>query len=86
MGAWKNFQDLEENLTMAELGALIEGVRKEDMENKKFMAALQGVDLEKNSKKDANFEAVRTRAMARITGKSEEEVALAKIGIAIATE
>lgn len=85
MGCWKNFEELEDSITIDELFALLNHTRKEDSENKKFQAALQGVDIEKG-KPDSDFEAVRQRAMAKITGKTEEELTLAKIGIAIATD
>lgn len=35
---------------MPELVAILEAKQKEDYENKKFMAAMQGVDIDKNSK------------------------------------
>lgn len=84
LGRWANFEELEENITLAELNTLVEHLRKKEHEHFKFMAALQGVDLDKN-RKDEAFEAVRLRAQAEITGKSEEELTLNKIGIAVET-
>lgn len=49
IGHWKNFDELESNLSLDELIALLDSVRKKDYEDKKFFAAIQGVDLEKDS-------------------------------------
>lgn len=54
IGHWKNFDELESSLSMEELLALIESLRKKDMEDKKFLAAIQGVDLD--SEEDTKFE------------------------------
>ena len=40
---------MEENLTVEELLLILEAARKKDWESKKFMAQLQGVDLESDS-------------------------------------
>jgi hypothetical protein len=41
---------MEEFISMPELVAILETKRKEDYEDKKFMASLKGIDLDKNSK------------------------------------
>lgn len=48
LGIWKNYDDLESNISMPELMAIISARRELDYEEKKFLAAIQGVDLEKN--------------------------------------
>lgn len=50
-GAWKNFEDLESSINMKELVAVLEKIRELDYNEKKFFAAIQGVDLDKNSSK-----------------------------------
>lgn len=49
LGKWKNFEELEESLCMMELTEILGTKRDLDYEEKKFMAAIQGVDLEENS-------------------------------------
>jgi hypothetical protein len=49
LGIWKDYQELEQSLSMAELIATISSKRELDYEEKKFLAAIQGVDLDKNS-------------------------------------
>jgi hypothetical protein len=46
LGKWKNFDELESSLSLEELTALVEFSRKKDYDNKKFMAAINGVDLD----------------------------------------
>lgn len=54
IGSWKNFDDLELSISMSELIAIIEKIRDLDYNEKKFLAAMQGVDLDKESGKTAN--------------------------------
>ncbi len=49
LGIWKDYQDLEESLSMPELMITISNKRELDYEEKKFLAAIQGVDLDKES-------------------------------------
>jgi len=49
VGAWENFEALEISMTMSELLAVIERGRELDYQEKKFLAAIQGVDLDKES-------------------------------------
>ncbi len=46
LGIWKDYRELEISLSMPELLATIESKRELDYEEKKFLAAIQGVDLE----------------------------------------
>jgi hypothetical protein len=49
LGIWKDYKELEESLSMPELMATLSSRRELDYEEKKFLAAIQGVDLEKES-------------------------------------
>ena len=51
LGIWKDYQELETSLSMPELMATLEVSRELDYAEKKFMAAIQGVDLDKESGK-----------------------------------
>lgn len=46
LGHWKNFDELESNLSLEELLALLEVQRKQTNDQRKFLAALQGIDLD----------------------------------------
>lgn len=49
LGIWKDYDDLEKSLSMPELIATLEAKRKDDYAERKFLAALQGVDLDKET-------------------------------------
>lgn len=49
VGIWKDYRELEESLSMPELIATLSSRRELDYEEKKFLAAIQGVDLDKQS-------------------------------------
>lgn len=51
LGIWKDYQELETSLSMPELLATLEVSRELDYSEKKFLAAIQGVDIEQDSKK-----------------------------------
>jgi len=50
LGIWKDYEDLETSLSMPELMATLSSKRELDYEEKKFLAAIQGVDLDANSR------------------------------------
>lgn len=52
LGIWKDYDELESSLSMPELMAILESKREMDYEEKKFLAAIQGVDLDKNKTKE----------------------------------
>lgn len=75
---------MEENLSLAELERLLESKRDQDFQNKKFAAALKGVDLDEPGDKEApTFEEVKRRADAKLRGVSAEVLEFNEIGIGI---
>lgn len=54
LGIWKDYEELETSLSMPELTAVLNAKREADYDNKKFLAAMQGVDLDKQSGKTRN--------------------------------
>ena len=56
LGIWKDYQELEESLCMEELSEILNAKRENDYNEKKFLAAMQGIDLDEqtgNKKKNA---------------------------------
>jgi hypothetical protein len=49
LGIWKDYRDLEESLSMPELIATLSSRRELEYQEKKFLAAIQGVDLDAQS-------------------------------------
>ena len=68
IGKWKNFEELEDNLSMPELIQLLKGISKKEEENKKFLASLQGINLgeeasvEDEDREHPTFEEIQMRA------------------------
>ena len=52
LGIWKSYDELESSISMAELITTIAGKRDLDYEEKKFLAAIQGVELDGDNKQD----------------------------------
>jgi hypothetical protein len=46
LGIWKNYEELETSLCMQELIAIIESIRELNLDERRFLAAIQGIDLE----------------------------------------
>lgn len=65
LGIWKNYDELESSLCMAELTALLTHKRDSDYQDKKFAAAIQGVDLDKNSKKSTAWDDLKARVFSK---------------------
>jgi hypothetical protein len=51
LGIWKNFDELESSISIEELMQILSITRDLDYEEKKFSAALQGIDLDSQSGK-----------------------------------
>jgi hypothetical protein len=49
LGIWKDYNELEESLSLSEIMAILSSKRELDYQEKKFFAAIQGVDLEGES-------------------------------------
>jgi len=49
LGIWKNFDELESSISMPELITILSIRRELDYDEKKFMAAIQGIDLDEQS-------------------------------------
>lgn len=61
LGIWKDYEELETSLSMPEIMATLGSKRELDYQEKKFLAAIQGVDLDKQSGKEDAWEAMKAR-------------------------
>ena len=61
LGIWKDYEELETSLSMPELVATLESKRELDYQEKKFLAAIQGVDLDKQTGKKDAWEEMKAR-------------------------
>lgn len=80
LGIWKDYKELEESLSMPELMATIEVSRELDYTEKKFLAAMQGVDLDEqsgNSRGQKEWEDMKARVFSGgMTNDSNDILAL----------
>jgi hypothetical protein len=78
LGIWKDYEELETSLSMPELTATLTAKRELDYVEKKFLAAMQGVNLDEASGKQDNeedpWERVKRRAEARARGEDPDKV------------
>ena len=79
IGIWKDYDELELSLSLPELTATLEAKRDIDYQEKKFFAAIQGVDLDAQSgKQEENpWEAMKARVFSKgQTGDPNDIVSL----------
>lgn len=55
LGHWKNFDELESSLSLEEIQALLEASRKKNYEDKKFLAAVNGVELDEETDEESDI-------------------------------
>jgi hypothetical protein len=52
LGIWKNYEELEKSISIPELISILNSKRELSFEERKFLAALQGVDLDGQQQED----------------------------------
>jgi hypothetical protein len=75
LGIWKDYDDLEKSLSMPELLVTLESKRELDYSEKKFLAAIQGVDLDENEEKgQKEWEDMKARVFSGGTTKDSNDI------------
>lgn len=74
LGIWKDYEELETSLSMPELITTLNAKRDVDYKEKKFLAALQGVDLDKQSGKNNEWEAMKARVFSKGQAKDGDDI------------
>ena len=84
LGHWKDYEELESSLSMPELIATLDAIGRVERRKQKFLAAIQGIDLDKDSdgvsekEKVKSIEEIKARAVGRITGDQNLAGAIAE--------
>lgn len=87
LGIYKNIEELEDNLCLAEVEAILTVAREKEHRQQVFAAALKGIDLdENNSAGEEHFEIVKARAEARLAGTDAESAEFEFFGLDLETE
>lgn len=73
LGSWKNYEELELSISIPELMETVSAKRELDFNEKKFMAYLQGIDIEEESNKErGQVEWERMKARVFSNGKTDD--------------
>jgi hypothetical protein len=73
LGIWKDYSELENSLSMPELTSILTAKREKDYQEKKFFAAIQGIDIEKNNKSNS-WEEMKARVFSGGKAKDSKDV------------
>lgn len=85
LGMWKDYNELELSLSMAELLATLTAKNDSDYRQQKFLAAIQGIDLDEQTgtKKEDPWEAMKARVFSGgATSDSDDILALQGVNAA----
>lgn len=74
LGTWKDYEELETSLSMPELITTLNAKRDAEYKEKKFLAALQGVDLDKQSGKNDEWEKMKARVFSKGQAKDGDDI------------
>jgi hypothetical protein len=70
LGIWKNLDELERSLSLPELTEILSTHNENEYNNRKFSAAIQGVDLEGGKEEEDPWEAMKARVAEKTSGIS----------------
>jgi hypothetical protein len=68
LGHWKNFDELESNLSLDELNALLTASREKEEREMRFLAAVNGVELEDSAEEPDDVSALNNSRLASQEG------------------
>jgi len=68
LGHWKNYDELESNLSLEELMITLNASRDKEYRERKFLAAMQGVDLEETSEEPEDVSSLMNARTAQDEG------------------
>ncbi len=74
LGIWKDYEELESSMSMPEILATLGAKRDLDYQEKKFLAAMQGVDLDRESGKNNAWEEMKARVFSNNGTKDPNDV------------
>jgi hypothetical protein len=74
LGIWKDYEELEESLSMPELTATLNAKRDSEYQDKKFFAAIKGIDLDKQSGKDDPWERMKAKVFSGGRASGSDDV------------
>lgn len=86
LGMWKNFEELEEALSIEELESLLTAAREKEYRNFRAMAAVQGIDLDDGKEERNPLEEARMKLEAEKRGMKQDHLEIDMLGFEIEYE
>jgi hypothetical protein len=75
LGIWKNYEELESSISLPELMLTLSQKRDLDYNEKRFLAGIQGIDLdEQTGKKENKWEEMKARVFSGGKAKDENDI------------
>ena len=74
LGIWKDYEELERSLSMPELTLTLNRSREQDYQEKRFLASMQGVDLDKQSGKVDEWEEMKARVFSKGQASNSKDI------------
>ena len=74
LGIWKDYDELERSMSMPELMITLSIGRELNYDEKKFLAAMQGVDLDKNTQKGNAWEEMKARVFSGGQAQNSKDI------------
>jgi hypothetical protein len=74
LGIWKDYDELERSMSMPELMTTLSISRELNYDEKKFLAAMQGVDLDKNTQKGNAWEEMKARVFSGGKAQNSKDI------------
>jgi len=68
LGHWKNYDELESNLSLDELMATLNASREREKRERKFLAAIQGIDIDDEDKEPEDITDLQNAKIAKDEG------------------
>ena len=86
LGIWKSYDELEETISMPELLHTLEASEKDKFDQRRFAAALKGVELDDPFNDSVSLEDIKKRIVAKKKGLNPNDAVLAADEIGIGYE
>lgn len=74
LGIWKDYEELETSLSMPELTSTLSSKRELEYQEKKFLAAIQGIDLDEQAGKKNAWEEMKARVFSGGKAKDSNDI------------
>lgn len=86
LGIFKNYDELEDNLSMPELLATLEAYEKDKFRDRQFMAAMKGVELDDPFMEGPTLDDIKKRVASKSLNLAPDDAVVLKDDIGLGYE